>query len=169
MRFAPPGIGDATVTWPFAPTEPGRYRVWARWTAATDRATDAPYTIHHDNGVTENRVNQQIDGERWVSLGTFDFGAGGVNKVVLSDHGNGIVSADAIKFEQVSYGPVRTVAADAARFATNNAGAASPRLLPSGGFAGENAPPARFPVPRKLCTRTILACPGLDPGTARKR
>lgn len=91
---------------------PRRYRVHVRWTSHTNRPTDAPYTIYHDDRISTVCVNQQLDDQRWMPLGTFDFSPGGTAKVVLSDHGNGIVSADAIRFEKVPRQAVRTVAAD---------------------------------------------------------
>ena len=90
-----PNHGD-TATWIPDISEAGDYRVYAWWTADTDRATDAPYTIYYDGGSEEVRVNQQENGGRWILLGTYPFAAGTSGSVVLSDDADGVVIADAI-------------------------------------------------------------------------
>ena len=40
----------------------GPYDVYAHWTAAANRATNAPYTINHAGGSTVVRVDQQVNG-----------------------------------------------------------------------------------------------------------
>jgi hypothetical protein len=95
------GVGTDTFTWtPNIPTA-GSYKVYAWWTTYTNRATNAPYTIYYNGGSQEVRVNQQTNGGQWNLLGTYDFAAGTSGYVVLSDDADGIVIADAIKFELV--------------------------------------------------------------------
>lgn len=76
----------------------GNYDVYARWTAYTNRATNAPYTIYYNGGNQTVQVNQQINGDTWVKLGTFNFAAGTSGYVKLTDNANGQVIADAVKF-----------------------------------------------------------------------
>ena len=73
------------------------FRVYARWTAATDRATNATYTVIHTGGQTNIQVNQQINGGQWNYLGTYSFTAGAAHKVALAANASGVVVADAIK------------------------------------------------------------------------
>jgi hypothetical protein len=57
----------------------------AWWTTGTNRSTTAPYVMFNTAGTklgTVN-VNQQLNGGKWNTLGTFNFSAGW-NKVVLS-------------------------------------------------------------------------------------
>jgi parallel beta-helix repeat protein len=95
------GTGADTAT--FTPTIPedGNYNVYAWWTAYSNRATNAPYTIHYNGGVASDTVgmNQKINGGKWVYLGNYYFTAGTDNYVVLSDNADGVVVADAVKFE----------------------------------------------------------------------
>jgi hypothetical protein len=57
----------------------------AWWTAATDRSTTAPFIVWNASGtrLATVNVNQQINGGRWNTLGTWSFTAGW-NKVQLS-------------------------------------------------------------------------------------
>ncbi len=77
------GSGQDIATWQFTVPQPGRYKVYAWWWEGSWRPTDVPYTIHHLNGNATVRMNQQINGGQWNSLGTFSFQAGG--SVTLSD------------------------------------------------------------------------------------
>jgi alpha-L-rhamnosidase len=97
--YAPAGDGSSSAE--FRPTllGDGWYQVHARWTSHPNRATNAPYTIHHLRGQTTVRVDQEQDGGTWVLLGTFEFAAGSTGRVVLSNDANEYVIADAVKFE----------------------------------------------------------------------
>jgi N-acetyl-anhydromuramyl-L-alanine amidase AmpD len=57
----------------------------AWWTSATDRSTTAPFIVWNAAGtkLATVNVNQQINGGRWNTLGTYSFSAGW-NKVQLS-------------------------------------------------------------------------------------
>jgi RHS repeat-associated protein len=78
--------GD-TYTWIPKITETGNYRVEAHYVAASDRATNAPYTVTYQNGGTASyTVNQQAGTNGvWASLGTHPFAAGTTGKITLGD------------------------------------------------------------------------------------
>jgi hypothetical protein len=99
FEYAAAGKGEKTAT--FRPNLPsgGRYKVLARWTSHPNRATNAPYLIHHAGGTTMVRVNQEKDGGVWVSLGTYSFDQGTSGHVVLSNDADEYVVADAVMFE----------------------------------------------------------------------
>lgn len=61
----------------------GSWRVDAHWTSGTNRSTTAPYIVHHSGGSSVVHRNQQVNGGKWVSLGTYSFG-GGNRQVQLS-------------------------------------------------------------------------------------
>jgi RHS repeat-associated protein len=92
------GTGTDSFTW--TPTLPssGSYRVYARWVAGTDRATNATYEITGTAGTTPVAVNQQLRDGEWVLLGTFAMAPGVGHNVKLTDNANGLVVADAVKF-----------------------------------------------------------------------
>jgi hypothetical protein len=93
------GDGQGVYTWHARLPEAGTYEVAAWWTAADDRATNAPYTVHASDGVHTVRVNQREGGAAWVRLGEFPFAAGSV-RVTLRDDADGVVVADAVRFRQ---------------------------------------------------------------------
>jgi N-acetylmuramoyl-L-alanine amidase len=77
----------------------GSYQVYGWWTAGTNRAASAPYTL--PNGTVVN-VNQQLNGGKWNLLGTASLAAGN-NTTYLScwTTAGYYVIADAVKY----YGP----------------------------------------------------------------
>lgn len=94
------GTGSNTFTWNFHLPRASTYEVFVHYTAAFDRATNAPYTIHAKSGAVTKTVNQQTNGSRWVSLGTYAFD-GGSNRIVQSDNANGYVIADGVRLKLV--------------------------------------------------------------------
>ena len=78
----------------------GSKTVDAWWTAATDRATGAPFQMYNASGALLATVNanQQVNGGTWNTLGTFNFTAGW-NRVTLSRWApaGSVVIADAIR------------------------------------------------------------------------
>lgn len=86
----------------FTPDIPsaGIYQVYARWTQGSNRATNAPIIVTHASGTATVSVNQQINGSKWVPVGAYYFHMGTTGNVVVSNAGaNGVVIADAIRFE----------------------------------------------------------------------
>ena len=90
----------------FTPTLPtaGTYEVFARWPAFTNRATNVRYDITHTGGTTTAPLmNQQLNSNVWMSLGTYSFAAGTSGAVtVRNDAANGFVIADAVRFLSAS-------------------------------------------------------------------
>jgi hypothetical protein len=76
--------------------------VYAWWTAGSDRSTTTPFIIFNAAGTKLATVNknQQVDGGKWVLLGSFAFTAGW-NKVAVSrwTTAGSVVIADAIRVE----------------------------------------------------------------------
>ena len=97
------GKGEKSVT--FTPNLPsaGRYEVRLAHCYNIRRATNAPVTIHHADGETKLRINQQEEpphGRLWRTLGTFRFAAGTNGWVRISNEGTDgkVVIADAVQF-----------------------------------------------------------------------
>ncbi|GGM19757.1 DNRLRE domain-containing protein [Micromonospora yangpuensis] len=90
--------GD-TFSWVPRVTETGDYDVQVHYVAGSDRATNAPYTVHHVGGTTAKAVNQTTGSGNgtWVSLGSYRFNAGTTHKVVLGDVANKTVVADGVR------------------------------------------------------------------------
>ncbi|MEG2149779.1 MAG: xanthan lyase [Bacteroidaceae bacterium] len=82
--------------------ETGKYAVYISYKTLPQSISDAKYTVFHNGGATEFKVNQQIGGGTWVYLGTFEFDKGNndYGMVVLSNESSqkGVVCADAVRF-----------------------------------------------------------------------
>ncbi|MBD8528170.1 hypothetical protein IFO71_20670 [Pseudoxanthomonas sp. CAU 1598] len=102
-RTAAKGDGSLRAKWPLSAVPAGEYRVLARWTAHSNRADNAPFSVSHVGGVDTVRVNQKIDGAKWVSLGTYQLDSNSF--VELSNAANGYVIADAVKIVAVDAPP----------------------------------------------------------------
>ncbi|RZB19448.1 DNRLRE domain-containing protein [Streptomyces sp. F001] len=97
---------DATAgdkyTWRPSLPEDGEYQVDVHYVPASDRATNAPYTVTYDGGTKTYPVNQQVGSEGvWKPLGKHPFKAGTTGQVVLGDgpaSTSTTVLADAVRF-----------------------------------------------------------------------
>jgi hypothetical protein len=90
------GKDTSSYTWKASLTS-GTYDVYMWWTSTSGRSTAAPVTITHSSGSQTVKVNQQINGGKWVLLGTYSFGSTGTVKLA-GDGTSATVSADAVKF-----------------------------------------------------------------------
>ncbi|ADO69386.1 hypothetical protein [Stigmatella aurantiaca] len=77
-------VSEPATFWFYLPAAATK-TVDAWWTAATDRSTAAPFIVVNAAGtqLANVKVNQQVNGARWNTLGTWSFPAGW-NKVQLS-------------------------------------------------------------------------------------
>lgn len=77
-------VSEPATFWFYLPAA-GTRTIDAWWTAASDRSTTAPFIIWNASGtkLATVNVNQQLNGGRWNTLGTWSFTAGW-NKVQLS-------------------------------------------------------------------------------------
>ncbi|MGW4163133.1 golvesin C-terminal-like domain-containing protein [Streptomyces sp. NPDC004788] len=82
-------VAGDTYTWQPKIPETASYRVDVHYVAATDRATNAPYTVTSKDGTATYTVNQQTGTNGvWASLNNgsqINFNAGTTGKVVLGD------------------------------------------------------------------------------------
>jgi len=93
------GGAPAEVEWRPDLPQAGEYEVAVHYVSGTNRATDAPFTVHHAGGSVTVPVNQQINNSTWVRLGRFSFDAGSGGYVKLSNTaGPTVVIADAARF-----------------------------------------------------------------------
>lgn len=90
---------DAATFWFYLPAAATK-TLDAWWTAGTNRSPEAPFIVWNSNGTQLGtvKVNQQANGGKWNSLGSFSFTAGW-NKVQLSRWApeGYVVIADAIQ------------------------------------------------------------------------
>lgn len=101
--YASPGSGEAKAIYRPTIGHGGYYQVfeWHGWheTSIDDEATNTPYTIKYHNGQKNGTIDQQRDHGRWNSLGMYFFNTGTSGYLELTNNANGIVIADAVKFE----------------------------------------------------------------------
>ncbi len=97
VRFVPKAAAK-TATWTFTVGSTGSYKLYAKWPASSQHATDAQFTVTHAGGTSTVAANQRVNGGQWNLLGTYSFNSGGTSyKVELSDQvTQGKVAADAI-------------------------------------------------------------------------
>ncbi|MBM4031740.1 MAG: PKD domain-containing protein, partial [Planctomycetes bacterium] len=100
LRFKLAGSGSARVRWQATLGLSGRWEVFAWWCENSNRGSNVPYIISNVGGPTTVRVNQQLPGGKWVSLGLFEF-VPGPGVVEMTDDANGQVIADAVRFVYV--------------------------------------------------------------------
>jgi hypothetical protein len=79
----------------------GRYKVYMRWTSASNRPDDARVDISFDGGIDSVKINQKQNGGKWNLLGTYSFGGSDDNYVKLNTNDDGYTIADAIRIEYV--------------------------------------------------------------------
>lgn len=80
------------------PVSSGSYEIFARWYAFENRATNVPYEIIHEGGLSSVLKNQRENNAEWVSLGEYDFDS----TVVININNtatDGYVIIDAFKLE----------------------------------------------------------------------
>lgn len=103
--------------------EKGSYAVYVSYKTVKNSTEDALYTVFHQGGSSQFRVNQRMGGGTWIYLGHFSFdeGQNQSGKVVLSNissKAGRIVTADGVKFGG-GYGNIaRRVTSDS--MASNN-------------------------------------------------
>ena len=87
-------------TWSATLPSDGSYKVYARWTTGSNRATAAPFIVYHSGGSTTVNMNQQSNNGTWVLLGTFNMYQGTADRVKLScwTTAGYYVIADAVQF-----------------------------------------------------------------------
>lgn len=91
-------ISDAS-TWTANLPSSGNWRVEARWTEGANRSTTAPFIVHHSGGSSVVQRNQQTDGGKWVSLGTYHFSSGNRQVQLSCWTGAGyVVVADGVRW-----------------------------------------------------------------------
>jgi hypothetical protein len=86
-------------------TESGTFKVEASYVTASDRATNAPYTVTFKGGSQAYTVNQSSAtvGAQWANLGEHPFDAGCfLNSTVLGDVANKTVVADAVRWTKAA-------------------------------------------------------------------
>jgi hypothetical protein len=114
LRYHVPGDGSDAATSTFAGVDPGKqYQVYATWSAASNRATDSPFSVYDSGTLLGTKLLDQqfapsdatIDGSGWESLGVYA-AASSTLVVKLTDNADGDVIANGVRIVEVP--PVTT-------------------------------------------------------------
>ncbi|MFC1676079.1 LamG-like jellyroll fold domain-containing protein [Planctomycetota bacterium] len=88
----------STFTWTFSPTATAPHTLSMWWTTWPSRSNKIPVSIKHTTGTSTVYINQQQNGGKWNSLGTFTFEAGKTYTVTITSQAAPTSTcADAIK------------------------------------------------------------------------
>lgn len=94
-RYHPPVAQSTDVaTWTLNLPQPVRGKLYARWTAHSNRASNAQYIVHHAQGEATHTLNQKTNGGRWNLLGVYTLNNS--SSITLRGDGNGTVIGDAL-------------------------------------------------------------------------
>jgi peptidoglycan/xylan/chitin deacetylase (PgdA/CDA1 family)/lysophospholipase L1-like esterase len=92
-------------TWSFTPSVTGNYDVSMWWTVWPSRSTSVPVDIRHSGGTARVTINQQGNGGKWNSLGSYSLIAGvSYTVTITSQPGPSSTCADAVKFAYLGGG-----------------------------------------------------------------
>nr|MBA2319862.1 N-acetylmuramoyl-L-alanine amidase [Deltaproteobacteria bacterium] len=94
----------ARATWALPTSHTGTRRVYARWVAGPDRASEARYTVTSASGTDIWTVDQRHHGGVWWPLGEVTLAEGDTARVTL-DGAGGRLSADAVRIGGGSFSP----------------------------------------------------------------
>ena len=100
IQVVPVGAPANLAQWDLPVATAGTYRVYARWTSHSNRASNATYVVTDTLGETSIAVDQRTNGGQWNLLGVFNLDAS--SRVVVSDVADGNVIADAVMIEPVA-------------------------------------------------------------------
>ena len=95
FRFTPTGTA-ATATWDFYTPFAGQGEVFVQYRSGANRASSTVYHINTGNGIETVTIDQKTNDLTWVSLGTFEFTAGGhtITLDAEASSGGSVVIAD---------------------------------------------------------------------------
>ncbi|MDP3832055.1 MAG: T9SS type A sorting domain-containing protein, partial [Ignavibacteriaceae bacterium] len=93
------GSGDKYAEFKLNLPQSTNYEISAWWTAASNRAKDVPFIIHHLNEIDTVRVDQSINGSKWNRIGEWTFAGDALDKVIISNAATqgDVIVADAIR------------------------------------------------------------------------
>ncbi|MCP2325046.1 hypothetical protein HDA40_003553 [Hamadaea flava] len=102
-RYADPVAASDAAYYSATLPSAGNYKIETYYPANTGYNATTPYVVFSSSGNQTVTVNQQANGGKWNTVGTFAFAAGAQDVVAVSrwTSGTGYVIADAIRITQV--------------------------------------------------------------------
>jgi PKD repeat protein len=96
------GTGSDYFKYLFTIPTAGQYKVSAWWPALSTNASNSPFTIYYSGGSTTVTMNQTTNGQRWNSLGTYNFNKGNYSVVLTDAASSRNVVADGVKISHIN-------------------------------------------------------------------
>ncbi len=84
-RLNPVGTGEDRAVFRLGLPAAGSYDVYAWWVAASNRAANTPFIVHHSGGTDTVRMNQSTGGSSWQKVGEFSFTGTDADSVEITD------------------------------------------------------------------------------------
>jgi hypothetical protein len=102
--YRPAGTGQNKVEWFFTIQEPGDYKIFGWWPAASHHTTSARFTVNHTAGSDTFVVDQTQAGGQWNQFGQdlFYFEPGNYSVALSDEASSGRVVADGVKIMAVT-------------------------------------------------------------------
>lgn len=116
------GKGQKSVRFDLNVPVTGVYKIYLRWTAHTNRASNVPITVLHDGGRADHVIDQRSNGSRWVLLGSYTFTPAAGSITVSNTGADGYVVADAVLYSSETPVTCDEVLDAGGRFAADVAG-----------------------------------------------
>ena len=90
---------------PYVPST-GNYKVYVRYRAGSNRCSSVPFAVYYAGGKQTTNLNQQINNDLWLLIGTFAFTQGYGNYFRMDNlaTGGAVVCYDAVQMEPVGSG-----------------------------------------------------------------
>ncbi|HQB40057.1 MAG TPA: hypothetical protein PL053_12410, partial [Deltaproteobacteria bacterium] len=102
--YSSAGTGQNRVEWLFTIQEPGYYKIFGWWPAASHHTKGARYTVNHTTGSNIFIVDQTKNGGQWNEFGQFYFEPGNYSVVLSDQASSGRVIADGVRITSVVAG-----------------------------------------------------------------
>ncbi len=101
FRYAATWTGEspnATATYSITAEYDGIYDFYGWWCVHSNRATNAPFTISNGQISETARINQEINGGKWMLLGSLEVKKGMTLSIMIGNNADQYVISDAVKF-----------------------------------------------------------------------
>ncbi len=100
----------------------GSYKVYLRWTAHSNRASNVPVTVLHEDGQTAHVIDQRSNGSRWMILDAYNFTPSTGSITISNAQTDGYVIVDAVLYTPAQPISCEDIMAFGARLAADVSG-----------------------------------------------
>jgi len=91
-RLVATGNGEARATFRVSVPKKASYDLFAWWVASSNRAMNTPIIVYTQGRVDTVRMDETVNGGKWNKIGTYTFGAAGIDSVAVTNQAQGNTS-----------------------------------------------------------------------------